>query len=225
MRSCVKPLLLINPNTNAATTEEMARIARYAAPPALVVEGVTARRGAALIHDEELLAISASAVVELAGTLDLARYCGIIVAAFGDPGLDRLREFSPVPVTGIAEAGIMEAAGKGRRFSVVTITPDLVAAIRKRVEAYGYGDRFTGVRLTQGDAVSAMGDPGRLEESLAEACALAISEDKAEAIIIGGGPLARHAAALAPRFDVPIIEPVPAAIRLALARAESRPPG
>jgi len=214
----MKPLLLINPNTNAATTEEMVAIARNTAPAGQAVEGATVRRGAPLIYDDALLSVGASAVVELVRTLDLARYSGIVVAAFGDPGIDALRRFSPVPVTGIAEAGIIDAASGGRRFSIVTTTPDLVDAIEKRVEAYGFSASFTGVRLTEGDVASVMSDPVRLEESLMEACGLAISEDHAEAVIIGGGPLAVHAVALGVRFEVPIIEPVPAAIRLALAR-------
>jgi Asp/Glu/hydantoin racemase len=64
-----------------------------------------------------------------------------------------------------------------------------------------------------------MRDPFLLEASLAEACQAAVSEDSTEAIVIGGGPLAVSAASLRSQFSVPIIEPVPAAVRLALRRA------
>jgi Asp/Glu/hydantoin racemase len=37
--------------------------------------------------------------------------------------------------------------------------------------------------------------------------------------VIGGGPLAAAAEALAPRLPVPVIEPVPAAVRAAVRRA------
>ena len=43
--------------------------------------------------------------------------------------------------------------------------------------------------------------------------------DGAEAIVIGGGPLARSAQALARRLPVPVIDPVCAAVRLACQRA------
>ena len=218
----MKPLLLINPNTNVITTREMVEIARNTLPLGQEVDGVTVLRGAPLIYDDEKLSVSACAVVEIAKTLDLTRYSGIIVAAFGDPGIDALRRFSPVPVTGIAEAGIVEAATSARRFSIVTTTPALVAAIHKRVEAYGYAKTFTGVRLTRGDVVTLMNDPDRLNESLMEACGTAIVDDHAEAIIIGGGPLAIHAITLSPHFSVPIVEPVPAAVRLAVARAQTK---
>ena len=63
-----------------------------------------------------------------------------------------------------------------------------------------------------------MNDAGRLEEELFRACEAAIRNDGAQAIVIGGGPLAVAARALKGRIPVPIIERVPAAIRLAMRR-------
>jgi allantoin racemase len=214
----MRPLLLINPNTNEATTAAMVDIARKSAPSEVTVEGATVLRGAPLIYDEDKLAVSAAAVLELASEIDLTKYSGIIISAFGDPALDALRSIAPVPVTGIAEAGIVEAAGSGRRFSIVTTTPHLVAAIHNCVEKHGYGYLFAGVELTEGDVVQLMEEPLRLQDSLARGCERAINAG-AEAIIIGGGPLAVHAVPLRSRFQVPIIEPVPAAVRLGAMRA------
>ncbi|NUP73647.1 MAG: aspartate/glutamate racemase family protein [Sinomonas sp.] len=215
----MRPLLLINPNTSESTTMAMVSVARISGSAQLEIEGVTALRGSSLIDDEAKLETSATAVLEVSRRMDLASYRGVIVSAFGDPGLNELRHYSPVPVTGIAEAGIIEAAQNGRRFSIVTTTPRLAATINKKVTEYGFGHLYAGIRLTQGDPVEVMRDPALLESSLAQACEAAVSEDATEAIVIGGGPLAVSAASLRSRFPVPIIEPVPAAVRLALARA------
>ncbi|MGS1096370.1 aspartate/glutamate racemase family protein (plasmid) [Aquamicrobium terrae] len=217
----MKPLLLINPNTNFNTTTDMTMIARRASLPGQSLEGVTVKRGAPLIHDEEMLSLGATAVLELVHAIDVTQYSGLIIAAFGDPGLDELRQTISAPVTGIAEAGILEAARGERRFSIVTTTPRLVSAINIRVERYGCQRTFAGIRLTDGDVNDVMSDPVRLERALAEACDRAIVEDGAEAIVIGGGPLAVHAEALQKCFSVNIIEPVPAAVRLANTRAYS----
>jgi len=85
---------------------------------------------------------------------------------------------------------------------------------------YGYRDRFTGVRLTPGDPVALTADREALTEALGAACREAVELDGAQALVIGGGPLALAARALKGRFTVPIIEPVPAAMRLALKRQE-----
>lgn len=213
-------VLLINPNTNAATTEAMAGIARDSDPRARV-DGATVRTGAPLLVDEALLAQGAAAVVDLTRATDFTGYDGAIVAAFGDPGLAAARTLCPVPIVGIAEAGMGEAAAGERRFSVVTTTPLLVAAIERRIEEYGLGANFAGVRLAQGEIGALMADPAALEAALAAACEVAIAKDGAQAIVIGGGPLARAARALAPRFGVPIVEPIPAAMRLLRVRIEA----
>lgn len=209
-------LILVNPNTSPATTEAMLQIARQAAP-GQDIAGLTAPFGAALITGEVALAEAARAVTSLAPLLGDGD--GVIVAAFGDPGLTALRARLAVPVTGIAEAGMAEAAMGGRRFAVVTTTPDLVAAIARTAAAYGHAGHFAGTHLTPGDPLDVMADPGRLVEALDEACRRAI-RDGAEAIVIGGGPLAVAARALAGTLDVDLVEPVPAAVRLALGRAQ-----
>lgn len=210
-------LVLINPNTNAATTEAMLQLARGAAS-GRDIAGLTAPFGAALITDEAALEESARAVISLAPLLGDSD--GVIVAAFGDPGLATLRARLAVPVTGIAEAGMAEAAFGDRRFAVVTTTPDLVSAIDRTAASYGHAGYYAGTHLTPGDPLDVMADPSRLVEALDAACRHAVRHG-AEAIVIGGGPLAVAARALAGRSDVDLIEPVPAAVRLALKRAQS----
>jgi Asp/Glu/hydantoin racemase len=64
-----------------------------------------------------------------------------------------------------------------------------------------------------------MADAGELVRALADICDLAVAADGAEAIIVGGGPLAAAGRTLRQRgFTAPIIEPLPSAVRLALAR-------
>jgi Asp/Glu/hydantoin racemase len=212
-------LLLVNPNTNVGTTGQMVEIAKQAAPSGVAIRGATAPFGVPLITDEEQLLTGAVAVERLVSSMDLADCGGVIVAAFGDPGLGALRRQMALPVTGIAEAAFQEAASHEKRFCVVTTTPNLVPAIERCAEAYGHGRLFAGVRVTDGDILELSNDPPRLEKRLAQACEIAISQDAAEIIIIGGGPLAVHAKALARRFSIPIVEPIPAAVRLAARRA------
>lgn len=217
-------LLLVNPNTNAATTGLMVGIAQGAAPAGVTIEGATAGSGAPLILDAAMLETAAAAVQALVAGSDLSPYAGLIVAAFGDPGLAAVRSLTALPVTGIAEAAMAEAAAHGR-FAIVTTTPLLAGAIGARAAAYGHGDAFAGTWLTEGDAGALMAEPGRLEAALEAAIRRALAEAAPDAVIIGGGPLAAAAAALRPRLSVPVIEPVPAAVGLAWRRAGAARPG
>lgn len=212
-------LLLVNPNTSRETTDSMVRIAEAAAPEGVVIEGATAPWGVGLITNEAQLTTASEAVLDLLrGRATLPD--GVIIAAFGDPALEEARTLLSCPVTGIAEAGMAEAAAGGRPFAVATTTPDLAAAIAATAHRYGHASLFRGVHLTPGDPAVLMADPERLQEALADACRAAIAAG-AEAVVIGGGPLAVAARAIAPLLPVPVIEPVPAAMRLALERASS----
>jgi allantoin racemase len=208
-------IALINPNTNPKTTEIMRQIAKRNAPVGVKVVGFTAPYGAPLITNAAALADAAQAVAALRD--QLAGYDGVIVAAFGDPGLEHLREQLPCPVVGIAEASMRVAGADGRRFAVATTTPDLVAAIALRATQGGHMN-FAGTWLTPGDPLAIMANPAGLVDALYAACMAAIAEGCAEAIIIGGGPLAFAADALRDRLPVPVIAPIPEAIHLLHAR-------
>lgn len=205
--AAVTSLLLINPNSSRATTEMMVTIAQAEAGGRAEICGATARRGPSMIVTPDALAASAAEVVALG--LE-APADGLIVSAFGDPGLDELRYRVAVPVVGICDAAMLEAAAGGRRFGVATTTPDLVAAIDAKGAAFGR--LYTGVRLTSGDPFALVADPEALTEALAAATA-ACFDDGAEAVIIGGGPLGQAAIALEHRLARPVIGPIPAAVR------------
>lgn len=212
-------LILLNPNTDDAITATMVRIAQEHAGQRARIEGRTAPFGAALITSPATLDLAEHAISAMVP--DLAGAGGVIVAAFGDPGLDALRAGLPCHVTGIAEASMAEAAAGGRRFAVVTTTPDLRARIAQTAARHGHAG-FVGTWVTPGDPVPLMSDPQALLSALEAACSAAIDEGSAQALVIGGGPLALAARVLAGRMPVPLIEPIPAAVRLAVTRSLCR---
>jgi Asp/Glu/hydantoin racemase len=190
----------------------MLSVARVVGRGSLDFDGMTAQFGEPLITDEAQLALAATAVVALAPRLgpDLA---GVIVSAFGDPGASDLRSLIDVPVVGIGEAALREAAGGARRFCVATTTFALANSIDRRVAQLGLDANYTGVVLTQGDAVAVTSDPARLETELASAIEGAIRRLGIEAVVIGGGPLSEAAKLMQVRFPIAVIEPIAAAVR------------
>lgn len=205
-------IALLNPNTNAQTTALMADIARAAAPDHWVVEPVTAETGASLITTPDAYEVAAAAVGALAPRLQ--GFDAVVVSAFGDPGYDALRKALPYPVIGLAEAAMSEANQLSRsRFAIATTTPKLDGTIKALAKAYGHQDGLVSIRYTQGAPLALTADTDRLIEELADCIKAAQAEDGARAVIIGGGPLAVAARALARQFAMPIVEPIPAAVR------------
>jgi allantoin racemase len=213
-------ILLINPNTSRDTTAMMVAIARSCVPDGIAVLRATATRGPPMIVTAEALTAAADEVVEI-GLREAAGAAGIIVGAFGDPGLETLRRNLSIPVIGICEAAMLEAAAGGRRFGVATVTPELAEPIAARARDLGLAHLFTGIRLTPGDPLALTADPARLQQCLADAVAQCFDEDQAEAVVIGGGPLGQAAVGLAQSFGQPIIAPIPAAVRRLTAAMEN----
>jgi allantoin racemase len=212
----MRRLALLNPNTNASTTAHMLGIAQGLVPEDTRAEGHTMLLGPSIVTDEAALA-AAARQIETVG-LSLARdgVDGILIAGFGDPGLAVLRRTLSIPVTGIAEAGMAEAAALGQ-FSIITTTPHLEQAILALVDRYGHSDRLASLRITPGVAEQVMSDPEALKRSLV-ALARDCVADGAVSVLIGGGPLARAARAVSDAIDLKVIEPVAAGARLALRR-------
>jgi allantoin racemase len=211
VRAAGTRILLINPNTNKATTDMMVQIARSAALSDIEIVGATAPRGPLMIIEPEALAASAPQVVELGVGMGKDA-SGIIISAFGDPGWADLRRQVSIPVVGIAEAAMLAASDNGRRFGVATTTPQLVASIDARAAELGLARLYTGTRVTTEDPNKLVAEPARLVEALRDVVATCIERDKAEAVIIGGGPLGNAAIALTPMFSILVIAPIPAAV-------------
>lgn len=205
-------ILLLNPNTSEETTAMMVAIAQADAPAGYSVRGATAARGVPMILNAARLEAAGGEVVE-SWRRHKGDASGIVVSAFGDPGIQSLRQLTDVPVVGICESSILEGAQGGRRFGIATVTSELVDPIDASVHRLGLGALYTGIRLTSGDPEELVATAERLEEALADAVTQCIERDGAQAVVIGGGPLGQAAIGLVSRFDVPIIAPIPAAMR------------
>lgn len=210
-------LVMINPNTSENVTQDMLTLARHCAPDRVSITALTARSGAALILDPDSLRQAGSAVLALVPVLP--RCDGVIVAGFGDPGCALLRDRLDIPVTGFGEACFEAARRHAMPFSVITTTPALVESIRQQAQAHPAAPLFRGVFTPDTDDPAAlMADPLQTRQALAGLIDTARAAG-ARQLVVGGGPLARAARALASDVAMPVIDPVTAAVALALERA------
>ena len=199
----------------------MVAIAKSVATDGFDIVGATAARALSMIVTPDALEAAAPEVEEIARAHRHA--CeGIIVAAFGDPGLAGIKAALTLPAVGIGESSMLEAAKNGHRFGVATTTPLLKSEIDALPEALGLGSCYTGTRFAEGDPQELMRDPAQLSAALAGAVEACIAQDGAEAVIIGGGPLGEAARELQPVFAVPIIAPIPSAVRRIIRLITSR---
>lgn len=199
-------VLLINANTTQGVTELIERHARAAVGGEVEWKAVTAAFGAAYISSEAAYAVAGHAALDCLER-EAAGCDAVYLACFGDPGLFALREAARVPVVGMAEASMREAAKRGR-FSIVTGGPAWQPILRRLALALDLSSELVKVRALPLPGPELAARPELISEEVEKA-----SEDGAQTVIIGGAALAGLARKLESR--IPLIDSVECGARAA----------
>jgi len=205
-------LLLINPNTSASITDLVARRAREAAPAGTEFDVVTARFGPRYIGSRAGSAIAAHAALDAFASTYRPDHAGVLLACFGDPGLDALDEMAPVPVTGMAAASMRMAVRRASRVGMLTGGERWVPMLKEFVAGLGLGGNLVCVRAVAATGAQIAADPESAFGELAAQANAAAEMDGAEIVILGGAGLAGLVPALQPRVRVPLLDSLECAV-------------
>lgn len=215
--------LLLNANTTTTMTERMVAVASRIAGPAATIAGATGRFGAAYISTRAASAIAGHAALDLLAEhvgLDNPRgYDAVLLACFGDPGLLALKELSPIPVLGMAEASLGLAAQLGSRIGLITGGQRWVAMLREFALVLGYADRIAAIRATPLTGAEIAADPAAAAEQLRALAQRCIEEDGADVLVFGGAGLVGLAETLQPSLGVPLLDSLTCLVQAGLAAA------
>jgi Asp/Glu/hydantoin racemase len=211
-------ILLINPNTTESVTALVASHARAIAGDAATFVPVNGRFGANYISTRASAAIAAHAALD-ALAQHVAGCDAVYLVCFGDPGLAALREISPVPVVGMAEASCLEACNHGRRFAIVTGGALWGPMLTEFVAWLGLEERLAAVRTIAPTGDKIARDPEAALAELAAACTACARQDGADVVILGGAALAGLAKRIQPSVPIPVLCSVEAGTRAAIAAA------
>lgn len=158
--------------------------------------------------------------------LDATRY-GVAIAAGGlDPGIERLRAASPIPVVGPGEASMYVASVYGRPLSVVTVDHLAVAATHQFLEAVKVKPPIASVRSMDTPVRVMLDDLELGRGRLIEACGRAVREDGAQALYLGSMTLGTLGVAdeLQRTLNVPVFNPWPISVAVAVQCLAAAPP-
>ena len=211
-------LLVINPNISDDVTALIESEAVRSAAPGTELVVRTAGHGVEYIETRFESLIAAGAVAEIiaehtrpgADPVD-----GVVVAAFGDPGMPALKELANVPVIGITEAALCAAALQGHRFSIIAISDRIKPWYRDCVERFGLLGRLASIRSIN-ETLNSIGSVQQdFKETLLALSRQAVAEDGADVVILAGAPLAGLARELEGEIPVPVVDGISAGIRMA----------
>nr|WP_204262895.1 aspartate/glutamate racemase family protein [Methylobacterium sp. BTF04] len=214
--------MLINPNTTPVVTDLVAGHVRRIAGEGATFVPVTGRFGARYIASRAAVAIAGHAALDALAE-HVAGCDAVYLACFGDPGLAALREVSPVPVVGMADAACRAACAAGGRFSIVTGGALWGPMLEEFVAAIGLSDRLACVRTIAPTGGDIARDPDAALSQLAAACTACARDDDADIVILGGAALAGLAVRIQPMVTVPVLCSVEAGTQAVLLAAAAGP--
>ena len=138
-----------------------------------------------------------------------------IIACFSDPGLAEARSATRRPVLGMAACGVLTATALGSRFGVVSILEQAIPRHLRYYDALGLGSRLAGDRAV-GIGVTGLSDESRtLDRMMATGRALR-DEDGADVLVLGCAGMARYRERLEDALGIPVVDPVQAAVGMAI---------
>lgn len=199
-------LLVVNPNTTASMTAKIGDVARAVARPDTEIVATNPAEGPASIQGYLDVATCVPGLLD-----EVARHRdadAILVACFDDTGVDALRCLVDVPVLGIGEAAYHAASMVSTKFSVVTTLSRSVPGLEANIARYGLKQKCAGVRATDIPVLELeAGDPSTIAK-IRDEIRKAITEDQAEAVVLGCAGMADLMVELSNEFKMPIIDGV-----------------
>lgn len=212
-------LLVVNPNTTVSMTEKIAKAARSVARPDTEVVATNSTNGPPSIQGYLDIATCVPGLLE-----EVQRHEGtdaVVVACFDDTGVDALRCILDVPVIGIGEAAYHAASMISAKFSVVTTMSRSVPGLEANLLRYGLDRKCARVRATDLPVLKLEeGDPATIHK-IRQEIGRAISEDGAEAIVLGCAGMTDLMTMLCEEFQLPVIDGVTCGVTMAEALVAS----
>ena len=207
-------LLLVNPNTTASMTEKAAIAARSVASSGTEILASNPSDGPVSIEGYYDEVFSIPGLLEEIRKGAVAGCQGTIIACFDDTGLDAARCRVAGPVLGICEAAVHMASMVSNSFSIVTTLNRSVPALEGLVLKYGMERHCRKVRASEVPVLDLEDANSGGRKKIRDEVALALLEDRSEAIVLGCAGMVDLARDLSEEFQVPVIDGVASAVKL-----------
>ncbi len=207
-------ILVINPNSNEAVTEGMAKVLQsfnFSDGPEIVCVSLTQGPfGIESQADIEFVKLPLRNMVSERKDIE-----AFVIACYSDPGLQVCREATDRPVFGIQECAVLAAMAQGDRFGVIALQELSIRRHLIYLRQMGVMGRFAKERAVN-LSVEECASGAKTFDKLYTVAQQLRDEDKADTVILGCAGMASHRSSLESRIGIPVIDPVEAAVSMAM---------
>lgn len=207
---------VINPNTSEEMTKDIYASACAAKKADTVIVCTNPPHGPTCVEGASDAVISTYYLLqEVKKSEEEGGYDAYVIACFGDPGVDAIREITDKPVVGVAEAAFHMSAFLGAKFSVVSTLPRMRKDMEDRIRRHGGESRLASIRTPNLPVLAFHDDYEGAKKTLINAAREAVQDDLAEVIILGCAGMSGFADEVSREVGVPVIDTVMAAVKIA----------
>lgn len=215
----MKKILIINPNSSQQMTEDIRHTVAYAQSADVSVEVVRMEGSPLVLESFSDYTLAGAQVIGYLNDLKVKGpfpYDGVLLACMGDPCLYGVKEACPVPLVGIAEAGIAVANLCGGKFSILASSAKAKPMMESMVQQYGMNDRMASVETFALPIEDFMKDRELLCRKVKETADSAANKG-AEVLLLGCAGMTMISDVLDDLTDIPAIDPIKAGVEMLLA--------
>lgn len=206
-------ILVINPVGTSRWDETDKKIYQSFASPETEVDIISLKEGPVSIETRKTEADVIPRIVETALGYN-ENYDAIIVNCCADPGVDVIRSLVEKPVIGPCEASLALATVLGKKIGIITVSKTGIPIFEELVKKLNFKDFVVSIRAIGISVPEIEKDIQKTIDLLLEECEKA-EEEGSEVIILGCTGFAGLAEKLQEHMDIPIVDPVGAAVKLA----------
>lgn len=208
-------ILVVNPNTSPDMTAAIDRVAQAAAGSMAEVVTIRSQHGPHTIEGALDAALATAGMLEVVAAYEHP-FDAIVVACFGDPGVDALRLLVRVPVIGIGAASFIQAACMSQRFAIVTPIAGTAARYAAVTAGMGLTRQFLGTYQTPLSVVDFESDDPAVLKTLVFHAEQAV-KDGADCLLFGCAGIADQIHDIEQRVGVTCIASAAAGVSQAIA--------
>lgn len=140
---------------------------------------------------------------------------GIFVSCFAEPAVHAAREIAQIPIFGGFQPAVHTALGMADRIGILSILPDVLPGLDRKVGSYGLQDRIVAISSVDMPVLD-VDQHDVLLDRLESAARDQIARQRSEAFVLGCTGMLAVAAQLQDRLSaegpVPVLDPTGAAI-------------
>lgn len=207
-------ILVINPNTNPRNTKVIADAIAAYKTPGIEVDVVNPEKGPLGLESYYHNYLAAVEVHKMIPEAEKKGYNGVVIAAFGDPGIEAAKELATIPVVGITEASYSLARLLATKFLVIVSADTAVPRQMRYIKKLGIPDYQFAFRPIGLTVLGVMEDRVSAKDLIAKNCEQSLKDTGAELIVMGCSGFSGLRKDLEKQLGVPVIDPVVAGVHV-----------